>query len=510
MSITIHHQNKTFEIPFSSVPENANGSYLFGLSQISPRPLCTGIGKCGRCKIKYLNNVPELCDLEKTLLTEEERENNIRLACKHPLQDNLILEINDDLLKDSTACRFDFEKLPSLEKASLCVDLGTTSIAFSVQNGSSVLAEGKILNPQMFAGADVMARLYYAHFVEKENPGRLQTVIVRFLKNLCNGLREKNIEIEKILVSANSAMTALFLGENIQGLMEAPYRLDNKGNCTRNFPGLPPVYIPPQMSAFIGADACSGLAYVRSQYPETDNFLLADLGTNGEFIFYHNGTIHAASIPLGPALEGVGMRCGGAVHGNGENIILGFSLSPTGLSCTCSGKPEFICGAAYLSLINILLSANILDRQGFFRESTSPLAKKITQNIRDNGKEKRLYITENLYLCPEDIENILKIKAAFSSAMELFLQKNSIENIFLSGALGSYIPLEVLENLGFLPKNGRQKTKILGNTSLLGTAAYIQHPALIAETEELCRKAQIIDLTNQKEYNSLYIENMHF
>ena len=102
MAITIHYQNQVLEIPFETLPKNANASYLFGLPQIMPRPLCTGMGKCGRCKVRYHSDIPELSPLEQTLLSREEQENNIRLACKHPLQDNAVLTVFGDLQQNAT------------------------------------------------------------------------------------------------------------------------------------------------------------------------------------------------------------------------------------------------------------------------------------------------------------------------------------------------------------------------------------------------------------------------
>lgn len=513
MAITIHYQNQAVEIPFESLPKNANASYLFGLPQIMPRPLCTGMGKCGRCKVRYHSDIPELSPLEQKLLSREEQENNIRLACKHPLRDNTVLTVFDDLQQNAVRYDLHLEKSNREKKAILFIDLGTTSIAFEVRGGNTVLTEGKILNPQMFAGADVMARLHYEHFIEKDKPSRLQTVLLEYFQNLCQNLAELNIFIQKIYLAANPAILALFLGESTKGLLEAPYHLENKGDKTYQFPKLPPLFVPPQLSAFVGADACAGLANILQTYPHSDNFLLADLGTNGEFIHYSKGKIHAASVPLGPALEGVGMRCGSAVHGEGENIILSFSLTPFGLSYACKGEAQFICGAAYLCLLNILLSANCINRQGLFQDnqhSLSPLGKKILKNLQETNGEKRLYVTDRLYLCAEDIENILKVKAAFSSAIALFLERNNIENIFLSGALSSHIPLEILENLGFLPKNSKAKTSILDNTSLKGLATYHAKPELIDTVAKLSDTAELIDLTNQKEYDALYIDNMHF
>lgn len=528
--ITVLNQAQNQSVPqkisvsLDDLPKNANAAHIFGLPEINARPLCTGMGKCGRCKIRYLNNVPDLVPLETILLTKEEQEQNIRLACKHPLQDNTEFAVFNDLQEEAANLDIKISVPPEAisenpVQAVLFVDLGTTSVAFEAKtvNGEQSLAEGKLLNPQMFAGADVMARLYYRHFIEKKTTSRLQTVILNLLKKICSTLKENRILPEKIYLACNPSMTAIFLGESAKGLMEAPYHLENKGNKEYCFQELPPVYIPSQISAFVGADAAAGLAHVLMSYPEKENFLLADLGTNGEFIFYNQGKLFAASIPLGPALEGVGMRCGSVVHGKGENIILNFSLTPFGLSYICNGQPLYICGAAYLSLINILLSAGILDRQGLFPtepqnlpKTPSPLYKKLIANLKEINGEKRFYVSDNLYVCAEDIENIVKVKASFSSAVELFLQKNPIENIFLSGALSSHIPVEILENLGFLPRHSKQKTKILGNSSLLGLISLNQNPALRDTLAKLAEQALVVDLTSQSEYNSLYINNMHF
>lgn len=513
MAISIQYQELELTVNFEELPPNANTAFIFGLPQIKPRPLCTGMGKCGRCKIKYLSPAPELTPFEKIVLSQEEQENSIRLACKHPLKDNIHIAIFDDLQQNATNISLHLPQHTEQETAALFIDLGTTSIDFEVRNEYKLFTQGKILNPQMFAGADVMARLYYEHFTEKQKPSRLQTILLQYFQNICTQLENAHISIQEIYLAANPSMTALFLGEDTKGLREAPYYLENKGNIRYYFEKMPPVFIPPQMSAFIGADACAGLAYILQTYPDLENFLLADLGTNGEFIYYHKGQIYGASVPLGPALEGVGMRCGSAVHGEGENIILSFALTPFGLTCACKGKAKFICGAAYLYLLNILLSTNCITRQGLFQTNQSvlnPLGKKIVANFKEVNTEKRLYVTDNLYLCAEDIENILKVKAAFSSAIELFLEKHPIDTIFLSGSLSSHIPLDILENLGFLPKNSKAKTKIIGNSSLKGLFSYYTQKSLVERIEKLSEQAVIIDLTNQNEYNTLYINNMHF
>ena len=102
MAISIQYQELELTVNFEELPPNANTAFIFGLPQIKPRPLCTGMGKCGRCKIKYLSPAPELTPFEKIVLSQEEQENSIRLACKHPLKDNIHIAIFDDLQQNAT------------------------------------------------------------------------------------------------------------------------------------------------------------------------------------------------------------------------------------------------------------------------------------------------------------------------------------------------------------------------------------------------------------------------
>ena len=124
-------------------------------------------------------------------------------------------------------------------------------------------------------------------------------------------------------------MTDIFLNRDVEGLCAAPYRLARSGDETVTLPDLPPVYIPPLPAPFVGGDISAGLAaLLDANIPRP--FVLADLGTNGELaLVTEAGGLWLTSVPLGPALEGIGPECGQLA---GPGVITGFALAPSGVA----------------------------------------------------------------------------------------------------------------------------------------------------------------------------------
>jgi Na+-transporting NADH:ubiquinone oxidoreductase subunit F len=59
---------------------------------------CGGKAICGLCKVKVLEGGGPLVEAEEPLLTDEEREGNIRLSCQVAIKSDLKVEIPDELL----------------------------------------------------------------------------------------------------------------------------------------------------------------------------------------------------------------------------------------------------------------------------------------------------------------------------------------------------------------------------------------------------------------------------
>ena len=311
-------------------------------------------------------------------------------------------------------------------------------------------------------------------------------------------------------------MTTILANRDVSGLASTPYHLTFTGGETIDIPGLAPVWIPPQPAPFVGGDVSAGylaiLEEIRPRFP----FLLADLGTNGEFVLaLSSGKALVASVALGPALEGIGLTFGTVAR---EGAITAFTLGPQGpVAHALPGAPlSGISGTGYLSLISLLLRVGLLDADGSFIQSpASPLAARIAATLYEAGGEVRLPLTGGFYLSGVDIEEILKVKAAFSLAFERLLAaadipSTALSGIHLAGALGLHASPLDLEGLGFLPPGTEARTRAVGNTSLRGATLLLTKPAL---RETLCRwreGCEVVDLAKAPDFTAAFLRHMHF
>lgn len=472
-------------------------------------PLCSGLGHCGRCRVRFLSPAPAPLPAEEDILSPEELAAGWRLACRRQAADlpdcRILLPppparmsriLHAPLSGDAGAARPAPSALPPRRETMpaagdtllLAVDLGTTSLHWrAVTPQGSRVAEGHELNPQMGAGADVMSRLALARTARGAHT--LALLVRRRLADIISGLPAP---VTELCLAANTAMTDIFLGRHIEGLCAAPYRLSHTGGSMAqglSVPGeqqeavlLPPAYIPPLPAPFVGGDISAGMLAVLEDKHPAYPFLLADMGTNGEFaLAVSPERTLVASVPLGPALEGIGLRLGDAA---GPETAAAFRLTPQGLAAvTPSGLPaRRICGTGYLSLLRLLLQTGLLDREGrFLHNPASPLARRLAAGLdRDRSL---LRCCPPLFLTAGDVEELLKVKAAFSLAVEKLLHAAGLHAadlsaVYLAGALGEHVNPDDLEALGFLRPGQSARLLALGNTSLRGAELLLLRPEL--------------------------------
>ena len=282
----------------------ARAVWLGGLA--APVPLCSGLGRCGRCRVRFhdLSVAPEPLPEEEEILGPDLLARGWRLACRRQITDAMGPELHLDVPapEKMTVTTTAAPCIPAQEHLALAVDLGTTSLYWrllAVPDGReepapddlsqlcrpplpvSVVAEGHDLNPQAGAGADIMSRLAVASM--PEGRARLAQLVRGHLAVL---LRQQTaslpgIPVERLVLAANTAMTDIFLDRDISGLCAAPYRRSHAGGCGLSVEGLPPLLIPPLPAPFVGGDISAGLLRLLADgLPRP--LLLADLGTNGE------------------------------------------------------------------------------------------------------------------------------------------------------------------------------------------------------------------------------------
>jgi uncharacterized 2Fe-2S/4Fe-4S cluster protein (DUF4445 family) len=269
-------------------------------------------------------------------------------------------------------------------------------------------------------------------------------------------------------------------------------------------PGLDPgwAYIPPLPAPFLGGDLSAGLVALHFGQPDPPEYpyLLADLGTNGEFILALGpDRFLAASVPLGPALEGIGMRCGSTAM---PGVWVDFQFSAQGLRPVAMPFPDSIqsgmegaqqpldarrhgfanahtdqriSGTGYLALLSGLRRLGLVSEDGRFVEGQHPLARRIGQAVVEVNGQRCFQLNPDVLVTGHDVEEVLKVKAAFHVAFSRLLQEarldpGALKAMYLCGALGEHVATDALEELGFVPLGMHHKMHALGNTSLIGAA----------------------------------------
>ncbi len=524
MHIKIHINNQgTIEIDANKGQSLAKAIWLSG--KLSPPPLCSALGRCGQCKVIFISPAPKALEIEENLLKPQELDQGLRLACRHNLESlqtnsdgSIELSIPTHLSKNKKTI-----KVQSKDHAAyLAIDLGTTSLHWQATNTQGeIIAQGQQINPQMGAGSDIISRLAYA--MEPEGTKILSKLVIQAVQKVLAQLPP----VTEICLAANTAMSGIFLQKCIKSLAVAPYKVPLNGNSIEHLENLPPIYIPPQLAPFVGGDISAGYAALMQEDNIEFPFIFVDLGTNGEFILAHDiDHAHITSVPLGPALEGIGLTFGQMAQSDAGGIVNSVRISPHGLEPTTldGSAPQRICGTGYLSLLSCLLKIGILEQSGHFCDASklsTPLSRKLHSHIETHAGEQifRLWphiaSQHGMYISSTDIEEILKVKAAFSLAMQELLSAaqltaKDIKALYLGGAMGSYVEGSALEALGFIPLGINTRLERVGNTSLAGAALLLNEPQKRDWLYKWSKQYTHIQLAEHNDFIQKYMQHMHF
>ena len=534
------------ETPIESGLTLAQHLYVSGAFQ--GRPLCSGAGGCGLCRVRYLSGAPEPLPEERGLLSPARLDEGYRLSCRRPPVPGSTVEASrgpdgeprqvaaGSTREDAADCGGSGADSPMPAPGSaLGIDLGTTSIHWRFE-GPGGARGGSFRNPQLGAGSEVMSRLALAR--SPHGAARLREGVVRAVRDI---LQAAGARPQCVCVAGNTCMIYLALGMDVAGLSGAPYRVDWPGGAIARLDGeLPEVYIPPLLAPFVGGDVSAGLSALEfSATPPRPPYLLADLGTNGEFaLVLADGRVLVASVPMGPALEGVGMASGMMA---GPGAAVAFGISPTGLSpvaysdtsgaasAASAGQPAAARGAAiggaslrgisgtgYVSLLARLLSLGVVDRSGLFAQgAVSPLAARVGAGITRKRGQPCLELFGGVKLFASDVEALLKVKAAYCAAVGVLLDEaglsfSGLTEVLLAGALGENIQATDLEALGFFPPGGAARVRAVGNTSLDGAVLAAARPDVRDWLSKLPGRTRLVDVLSKPDFQQLYMDCMRF
>ncbi len=312
-----------------SAEENETVYSVLKNNGVAVSAVCGGHGKCGKCRVKISGGISEPTEKELRFLTDDELRSGIRLACSTLIKGDCVICAYDngsaeiytggDLRKHLHA--------PSFKKYGVAADIGTTTLALRLYDaGGRLLSECGCLNPERRYGADVISRMEAAI---KGEDAAIAAAIREGVNGLIITAAEKAgidpADIDGAVIVGNTAMLYLFSKENVEPLTHAPFDAKNLFGAVFNPSDLgldaisddAAVYIPPCVSAFIGADTTAALC-AADMFGKDGISLLTDIGTNNETVLNNNGEILACSTAAGPAFEGACITC----VMNGGNVTI--------------------------------------------------------------------------------------------------------------------------------------------------------------------------------------------
>lgn len=463
---------------------------------------CAGNGICGKCKVTAEGALSEPDETERCLLTEEERNHKIRLACRtRVLGDCRIFftggEINqgkENLQKEGSAAN------PLFFQLGAAIDIGTTTMAAALYGEDGLLARAGCDNPQAVFGADVISRIEKSMAGEAEAlAGAVKEGIVNLLEALLQKSGRSADELDTIVICGNTAMLYLLTARDPKPLSRAPFAADWLAGewLTGQQLGLSGcknarIYLPPCISAFVGADITMAMLTVTE---EKENRLLVDIGTNGEIVLWKKGGIVCCSTAAGPAFEGAGLKMG--MPGT-DGAVSHVTAGENGLCAEVIGntEPAGICGSGVIDAVSCLLQTGQMDETGYLEEEEAVIAGKV-----------RLF--------QEDIRKIQLAKSAICAGILSMLHRaglavEDLEELLVAGGFGSFIRLENAIAIGLLPPIDTEKITVCGNAALAGAVLLLRDASLMGKAAALAERAETVNLASDEFFKNAYMEGMLF
>lgn len=448
-----------------------------------PHP-CGERGRCGKCAVTA----------EGALSAPSAREAELgcRLSCVTRLEGDARVTLPDTaaqmrIVSDTEPLRI----TTPTEGYGVAADIGTTTVAlkvFDLHSGACVGA-ASAPNPQISVAADVIGRIEAAMRGEGE---RLRDMICETLKALLSEAMPPDTRPVRCTVTGNTTMLYLLTGHDPAPLSRAPFLADRLFGEDIAAPwGEIPVYLPPCMNAFVGADiTCAVLASGMCERSETA--LLCDIGTNGELALWKDGVLYVTSTAAGPAFEGAGIECGcGSIDGAIDRVWVEDGRLAVHTVGECA--PIGICGSGVLDAVAAGLALDLIDESGAMDEPM-PL-----------GGTVALY--------PRDVRAVQLAKAAVAAGIDTLLEvshtpSEEIGTLYIAGGFGTHLSTASAAAIGLLPRELTDRARVLGNAALRGAAMTLADPHARALSARIAACATHVNLGGDSRFSAHYIDRM--
>lgn len=455
--------------------------------QVPIRSSCMGKGTCHQCRVRVEKGFASISINDRAAFSFDELKDGWRLSCSIKPKTNLEVHL------PST---YSFEDSINILREPfgpwwIACDLGTTQVELSAVDKNGVWGEVKSLNRQISMGADVMTRL---EFAQKHGIQLLQKRILQQIKKMTEILTSKySLFQNKIYVAGNSAVTSFILNYPIENLAVSPYQPHSFDSVKITLDEVE-IETLPLIYSFVGGDLFAGIfkLWIDKKAENNNSWILIDVGTNSELIFWDGERLFISSTPAGPAFEGssisIGMR---AEPGAILNPKYNDSQQKWEFDTIGNDIPKGICGSALVEMIGTCIKEKFISVDGEVLEPD------------------KLQLTNNLSINQDDIREFQLAKSAIRTGLDLVSSEgNKNPNLlYLAGAFGSHLNLDSCIKIGLLPN---MPTVTLGNLSLIGTIEWGKADCSIklAFKKWLSDVKHPIELALRDDFQRSFITNM--
>lgn len=447
--------------------------------------VCGGTGTCGKCRVWIDGQEALACR------TVVDRDMTVRLPNAQAAQ-----ILTDGIVQTVAAAGSD--------GFCLAFDIGTTTVAGYLLDGNGQeLSCESTLNPQAAYGADVISRIRSAldgHMEELTEA--IRGCVAATGRGLCEKAGVDPCRVTAISIVGNPAMQQLFFGLCPDNLVQIPFRPVLTQTKTQRAKDYLPIFenadilIVPDFSGFVGADTLACILATQLHEKEALT-LLVDIGTNGEMVLGNQHRMVTCSTAAGPALEGANIQFGMRAQTGAIDHV---RLENGQFCCNVIGGGEAvgICGSGIIDAVAAALDAGLLNERG-----------------RIQNEDRRIFLTDSVYLTQEDIRQVQLAKGAIAAGIELMaahlgVSLQSIENVYLAGAFGSFMDPAAACRIGLLPATPEAKITPVGNAAGSGAKLLACDPRTLAIAQNLVAQVTCIELASVPEFQRCFAKNMRF
>lgn len=414
---------------------------------------------------------------------------------------------------------------PGSKLYGLAVDIGTTKLAgylVDLESGA-ILARQGAMNPQIAYGEDVIARIAFTNQHENGRSllqSRLVETLNQLLAEMCTAAGVPAGLVVSAVMVGNTAMHHLFSGLPVRQLGAAPYvpavneaLVFPAGQVGLGMPPGAPVYLPPNIAGYVGADHVAMLLAAGVSTDEAVT-LAVDIGTNTEITLSAGGKVRCCSCASGPAFEGAHIHAGmRAAPGAVERVQI---RDEQVLVHTIGNQPAVgICGSGIMDAIGQMVAAGIIDTRGVFARGRAGVHERagkleyVLVPAERSGSGQAIPITRS------DVNQIQLAKAAIRAGVEVLLAEakipaSAVERFVIAGAFGTYLDLKNALITGMFPRLPLSRFEQVGNAAGMGARQLLISRGKRREADRVAAENEYIELTTYPDFTNLYVRSMFF